>query len=445
MRKAIVLFVVSCWAVGASAQSARTLTLKECVELALGNSAQLKKARLDRQGVDLKLREARSAIFPQISAGLNLDYYPVLPTTFLPGEPLGSSSEYIAMQFNQPWQAGAVARLDQAIYSESGRRLAKTADVSRALYDLLTERTEDDVVYNTATVFYQSMQTEQLLRTANANIDKLSTLQRMAELQLANDYAIPIDVKRVQVARANLETQRANLVNTIRYLHQTLQFLCGLPFDAPIEPVSEISSPSADSIRFAGYTLDVTQSVEHRLLEKNIALHRLRKSSLNAEMLPDISAYAMAGTQAQRTDAMLYDNKQRWYSVAAVGLKINAPIYNGFRQNRGSDLLEVEALKLEADREALFQGKELEYRQALSQLEGARQLLKNQEANVALAREISDKLMLQYREGVVSLTDLLTAQTALSEAETNYWQQVYGYKLAVLKFLKASGRLEELR
>ena len=65
--------------------------------------------------------------------------------------------------------------------------------------------------------------------------------------------------------------------------------------------------------------------------------------------------------------------------------------------------------------------------------------------NVGLAREISDKLMLQYKEGVVSLTDLLNAQTALSEAETNYWQQVFSYKLAVLKLLKTTGKLHELK
>ena len=64
---------------------------------------------------------------------------------------------------------------------------------------------------------------------------------------------------------------------------------------------------------------------------------------------------------------------------------------------------------------------------------------------MALAHEITDKLVLQYKEGVASLTDLLNAQTALSEAETNYWQQVFSYKLAVLKLLKAAGQLALLK
>jgi len=72
-------------------------------------------------------------------------------------------------------------------------------------------------------------------------------------------------------------------------------------------------------------------------------------------------------------------------------------------------------------------------------------MLKGQSENVALAREITEKLVLQYKEGVVPLTDLLNAQTALSEAETLYWQQVFAYKLAVLKILKASGNLSLLQ
>ena len=82
---------------------------------------------------------------------------------------------------------------------------------------------------------------------------------------------------------------------------------------------------------------------------------------------------------------------------------------------------------------------------AHEQFQNALRALQTQNDNVALAQEITDKLLLQYKEGIASLTDLLNAQTALSEAETNYWQQVFGYKLAVLKLLKSAGRLEDLK
>jgi outer membrane protein TolC len=108
-------------------------------------------------------------------------------------------------------------------------------------------------------------------------------------------------------------------------------------------------------------------------------------------------------------------------------------------------VLKLEAQKLGEDRRLLLGAKALEFRQAREELQNALRLLQYQSDNVALAREITDKLLLQYKEGVVSLTDLLNAQTAMSEAETNYWQQVFGYRLAVLKLLKASGKLGELK
>lgn len=91
-------------------------------------------------------------------------------------------------------------------------------------------------MYNTATVFYQTLQTEQLLRAMDANLEKLDALQRTAELQLANGYAIPTDVERIKVARTNLQTQRQNLLTAIASLRQALQYLCGVPYDKNLNP-----------------------------------------------------------------------------------------------------------------------------------------------------------------------------------------------------------------
>jgi outer membrane protein TolC len=108
-------------------------------------------------------------------------------------------------------------------------------------------------------------------------------------------------------------------------------------------------------------------------------------------------------------------------------------------------LYKLEEQKLEEDHRQLNNAKALEFRQAKEQLATSLRALRTQTDNVALAREITDKLVLQYKEGVASLTDLLNAQTALSEAETNYWQQFFSYKLAVLKLLKTAGRLKDLK
>jgi outer membrane protein TolC len=280
-----------------------------------------------------------------------------------------------------------------------------------------------------------------LLDAVNANLEKLKALERMAELQLANGYAIPTDVKRIRVARTNLEAQRHTLVNNIQALNQTLQFLCGIPFEEAFFPKEEMSKPAADSARWKNLMLELESTTEYRLLQRQIELNRIQTRSMRGEMAPSLSAYAATAFQAQRPDANFFEIDRRWYGFAAVGFKLDVPIFDGFLHRRKAAQMAIEGLKIEEDRRQLSQAKALEYRQARVQFEGAIQMLRTQEENVALARDITDNLLLQYKEGVAPLTDLLNAQTALTEAETHYWHQVFNYKLAVLKLLKAAGHL----
>ncbi|MFN0035149.1 MAG: TolC family protein [Saprospiraceae bacterium] len=429
-----------------SAPAARPLALGESLRLSIGNSAQIRKARIDRQILERRVKEARSEGFPQISAGANLDYSPLLPTQMLPGELFNLADDtYVPTQFGRTWQLGGNVTLQQNLINEAARRILPALKSTRDISDLLIERSEDEVIFNTATVFYQALQTEQLLRAVDANLVKLEALQGMAQLQLDNGYVVPTDVKRIRVAKTNLETQHQNLLTAISSLHQTLQFLCGLPFDEALDLSAEIGTPAADSARWQSLGLEPTATNEHRLLVHNIELLRVQRRSAIAEALPSLNAYATIAAQAFRPDINFFDTDRRWYGAAAAGVRLEIPIFDGFRVHNKAWVYKLEEQKLEEDRRQLTAGKTLEFRQARELLGTSLRTLNSQSDNVALAREITDKLVLQYKEGVASLTDLLNAQTALSEAETNYWQQVFGYKLAVLKLLKTAGQLDLLK
>ncbi len=429
-----------------TAQSAHPLSLQEGIAMSLNNSANLKKAKLERQGLEQRLREARSAAYPQINASLGYDFYPALPTQNLPGELFGLSEDsYQAVQFGQPWQMGVSLEARQNLYSESLRRGIPAMNVSRSIYDLLTERTEEEVIFQTANVFYQTLQTEQLLRAVHANADKLEALERIADLQYKNGYAVPTDVRRIKVARTNLETQRQNLNSAISALRNTLRFLCGVPFDEAIELTEEKNQPAADSAKYLQLLSSPENTTEHRLIINQLELNRIQTNSLKGEAYPNFYAYASGQYFTQRGNPNLFSTNGRWFTMGVVGFRMQIPVFDGFRRHRKTGLLKLEAEKLEADRNQILKAKELEFVQARDQLQTTLQNLRTQSENVALAREISDKMLLQYKEGVVSLTDLLNAQTAHTEAETNYWQQTYSYKLAVLKLLKAAGRLDDLK
>jgi len=417
----------------------RAVSLPEALRLSITNSAALKKNQLDHDALENRMKEGKSALLPQVNARFGMDYLPGLPTTFLPANVLDEPGGYIATTLGQPWQFAGSVRVEQLIFDEAARRMAPAANVSRSLYDLLADKTESEVQFQTASVFYQTLQTEKLLGAVNANIARLEALERSAQLQLNNGYAVPTDVKRVRVARTNLESQRYNLQTGVQALQQTLQFLCGIPFEEAISLSDDSATPGADSARWQTLSLDLENTVEHRLLQRQIELNRIQTRSLRGEIVPKISAYATAGILAQRTDANFFAERQRWYGLAAVGFQVEVPLFDGFRNRRKTAGMVIERQKIEEDLRLLGQAKNLEFLQAGGRFRGALQTLRTQAENTALAREIAEKLALQYKEGAIPLTDLLGAQTALAEAETQYWQQVFHYKLAVLNLLKATG------
>jgi len=47
----------------------------------------------------------------------------------------------------------------------------------------------------------------------------------------------------------------------------------------------------------------------------------------------------------------------------------------------------------------------------------------------------------QYEQGVIPLTDLLNAETALSDAQANHIYSLVQMKISELNYLKANGRL----
>jgi outer membrane protein len=428
------------------AQNPTQVSLREALRLANDHSEQVKKAQIDREMVDARLREQRSAALPQVRTGVQFDVFPLLPTQLIPGEVLGSpAGTFVPVQFGRPWQLTGTLSAEQVLYSEQGRRMVPSAEVARQVADLLVERQRDEVAYQTAQVFYQYEQTRQLERVLDANLNKINALQRMAELQLANGYLTPTDVKRIRVARTNLLTQRENLLTAVETLRQTLQMLCGVPYDQAFEPYADsLVGVAADSSRWLALAAEPERAVEFRLLDRQAELQRIQTHALGAACWPTLSTYATGWLQNQRSNPNFFDTSKRWFGMGVVGVKAEASLFDGHRTRHKKSILGLEMRKIAADQRQLTAAKDLELRQAQAQLRSTLRTLRTQADNVTLARDISDQLTLQYREGTLPLTDLLNAQTARVEAEATYWQQVYAYKIAVLKIAKATGRLGEV-
>ncbi len=420
-----------------------SLTLRQVLERALEHSAQVRQARWEQEAAVWELRDQkRAALVPRVQVSAGIDYVPGLPTTFLPGALLGRpEGTYVAATLGLPWQTLASMQLEQPLFDLSVQRLAPAMGIGRTLQALRVELTEEAVLFQAATLFYQALQARAMLRAVDAHLQQLEVLERMVQLQAKSDLAVQTDVQRVRVALSSLRARRHELEGGIEAVEQGIQFLCRLPLGQPIA----LRAPVIDTAQWALLPAEVVeQSAAYRLLENRLSLLRIQERSERARGLPKVHLYAQAGVLSQRTDARFTAPDGRWYALGQVGLRLAWPLLDGYRHRYRVERLRREQAYGGEEREQLVRLQELERRQAQMQWENARRTLRAQAESVALARDLVERSRLTYREGTAPLSDLLAAQTALAEAETQYEQQVFSCRLAELQWLKAAGRLRTL-
>ena len=79
--------------------------------------------------------------------------------------------------------------------------------------------------------------------------------------------------------------------------------------------------------------------------------------------------------------------------------------------------------------------------QSCTTLVNALDVLDNQRANLDLANEVARVSRIKFQEGVGTNVELISAETSLREAQTNYYSSLYDVLVAKVDRDKATGEL----
>ncbi|WP_235336369.1 TolC family protein [Pontibacter korlensis] len=425
-----------------AATGLKELTLEECIEYALGNNQDVRKAAYDEQIGTQQIREARSQGLPQLNATGGVDYYPALPTQILPGALAGQPGQDIPVRFGKDYNASGNVRLTQLLFNQSYFVGLKAAKTTQDLYRIRTEMAQEDLIYNIGTAYYQTLQTKQQFENLQANLDRLAELERIMQLQYKNDLVPKVELNRVKVNTTNLQNQLQTLTTTFEQQKNVLKFFMNMPLDQDIA-LSD-ASDELDMTVTEAITAEqaVAQKAQYELLNTQKQLQSYSIKNIQAGYYPTLSAYGQYGYNTQRDE--LFSSSVPWFKTSVVGLQINIPIFDGFKKDAQVKQGQLEMKKIDEDLSKLETNTAVELTNAYAQLQNSQTSISVQEKNVDLAQEVYNTTNDRYKEGISPLTDLLDAEVSLREAKTNLNNEKLKYKIAQLNYLKARGELETL-
>ena len=188
----------------------------------------------------------------------------------------------------------------------------------------------------------------------------------------------------------------------------------------------------------------MANNIDVRIIESQKELNELNIKQFYAGYVPALNANATYNWQNMGNEVHLVGENANWYNNTMVGLSLTVPIFDGLNKHYKATQAKIQQEQLDLDALNLAESIRLQNQNAYNKLKSSKASVQVQEKNMKLAEEIYTSTQEQYNGGLVSLSELMHAETAQKEAQNNYLRALVQVKLAELDLLKASGNIDSI-
>ena len=425
----------------ARSQDTLRLSLRDCIQLALKKNPSYLSATKQIDVAVAREHEALGGFLPQLNLQGSYTWLEKVMTVEMPplfrfpGMP--AKPQRIKLDFTLDYQ-GQVT-LTQPLFT-SGRlwHAYKQARLAAKLAREKVRQTRQETILQVSKSYYGCLLADEFVRVSRQAVDVASRHLKSVKDRRAVGMATDFDVLRAQVQLSNLEPQLAKAENGQRLAYLGLKDLIGLDSKTPIALVDTFSYrrpdlPVESAIQLA---LERRPEVRQMELQRQMGVQMLKLAKAN-----DDPMLALQGNYSFRNDKFTLDRHQ-WDDFYTVNVVLSVPLFDGFQTHAKVSQARSQLTSIELAEEALKRGIRLQVRQAYSKFEEAEKRLNSQRTNVQQARESVRIAEASYQQGMLTNLEVISAQLALKQAETNWSQALYDCSVAAVEIQRAIGILD---
>ncbi|HVT86258.1 MAG TPA: TolC family protein [Chitinophagaceae bacterium] len=416
-------------------------SVQQAVEYATKNSVQVKNALLDVQIQDQTNRDITAAAYPQVNGSFSMVYNAKIPVTLVPAEFFGGPpGAYEKFPFGIKWNATGGISLDQLLFDGQvfvGLQARKTVlDFSAKNVEV----TEEMIKANIYKIYYQLLAGKTQIDLLDANIDRLEKLLHDTREIYKNGFAEKLDIDKVSVQLANLQTEKLKVISQISNGYLGLKLLMGMPVKDSLRLTDTITYEKVRESLPQVSDFKYSDRKEFQYAELGIKLGQYNVRRYKLSRYPTLSLNAYYNENAQRNKFTFFSNGD-WFPVAAISLHVNVPIFNGFSTRAKIEKATLELQQSINQQEALKLSIDNDIEVAKNNFTTAVATLDFQKKNMELAEQVYEQTRKKFDAGVGSNTEITAAQTDLKAAQSNYISALYDAIIAKVDYLKALGKL----
>ena len=416
------------------------LTLGQCLNIGIENNLSLKIAKGEIVKGKHNISENRSRLLPQInfSASLNDNFDP--PVSVTDGTAYGKTYNVTkTLQYN----SSAALALQMPLYSQTALTAISIAKTLDQLNQLSYEKAREDLMVQISKMYYLIQNTTEQISIVNDNIRRFKELRDITQAFYDNGMALEIDLKRINVKIETMDVQLANAKAMLSEQYNMLKYV----MDYPVEKDIVVEEKVVDKVDDAQLTGLNTNLYELQLLQKKLDMAELQKKMAKDGYLPTL---ALSANWAYTAYTDKFKNwfhsgeSNHWYRSNGIGLQLRVPVFDGFEKRSKIRKAQVDIDNAKLSYENALKSMQTQYANAINDLANNQRNYVKQRDNYRLAEGIYGVTVDRYREGIVSMVEVLQDEMSMSDAQNNYLTAHYNYQVSNLAVLKLTGKLDEL-
>ncbi len=406
-------------------------TLENCIDYAISHEPSIQQSLINQKIADKEIDSKLADWFPQLNFNFNLQHNYKLTTSIIQGNPV---------RFGVINTSSGQFSLKQTIFSNDVLLAASTAHDVREQAKQTTTEDKINVVVNVSKAFYAVLMAQDQQNLLNEDIKRLQKSETDAYNQYKGGVVDKTDYLMATIALNNAKAELKQVEGSVKTSYAELKNEMGYPPNDNLTLDYDKTQMENDIFTDTTQNINYQDRIEYQLLQTEKKLQQANLDYYEWSFIPTLSAFGNYNLNFMND--RLSELYQHNYPTAYIGLELSFPIFEG-----GKRIQQVEQAKLQVKNydyqiQSLKSSINTQYVQALSSYKSNLDNFYMQKKNVDLAKEVYNTIELQYKSGIKTYLNVITAETDLRTSEVNYLNALYQVLSSKLDVQKALGTIK---
>ena len=431
-----IIFALVSFVAMSSQLPAQPLSLQDCRRLALEHNEQMQMADNAMRQAELDRKIAFAQYLPKVDGsftGILMKDIDII------GMSLQARGTYLAgINITQPLYVGGKIT--------AANRLAA---IGQKVSEEQRRKTEMQLIANVDHAYYQLIAVRSKVQMLEAYARQVQSLYDKVQLSVNAELATDNDLLRVSAKQSEITYQLQKARNGEQLCQLALANVIGLDFDAAITPTDTALSVTPVT-QLTQLPEDIASRPELALLQQQVEAKQAALKMTRANYLPTV---ALVGRYSYYDNLKLkgellnlngtpIDVSYTFSKGAPMALlSVNVPLFHW-----GAELKKAKKAKFDVENARLQlqqgeRGMRIEVRQAVQNLTVGQQMVETATLSQQQADENLRNMRLRYDNQMVTMTDLLDAQSQWQQAHSNLIEAQTQQRIYETEYLRVTGKL----